>query len=122
VSITDIPYYPGMHVLSTGRNPFRTVTSGSDLIFPGFSASSSSVMKPDYFVQVVRGEKVVQKTGGRLSVPQRVRLRHLKQLGHTFTRSQAVGGQYYNFTRSETVGAQPTYSISTRSEAKKFHS
>ena len=85
-------------------------------------------------MQVVHGEKVVQETGGRLSMPQRVGLRHLKQLGHTFTRSEAVGAQYYNsaksekvvarsetgkahhytFTRSETVGAQ-NYT-STRSE------
>ncbi len=85
-------------------------------------------------MQVVHGEKVVQETGGRLSMPQRVGLRHLKQLGHTFTRSEAVGAQYYNsaksekvvarsetgkahhytFTRSETVGAQnytPTRSV-----------
>ncbi len=52
-------------------------------------------MKPDYFVQVVHGEKVVQETGSRLSVPQRVGLRHLKQLGHTFTRSEAVGAHHY---------------------------
>jgi hypothetical protein len=62
--------------------PQRTFTSGRDFFFAGFSASSSSAVKPDYFVQVVHGEKVVQQTGGRLSVPQRVRLRHLKQLGH----------------------------------------
>ncbi len=86
-----------MHVLSTGRNPSR-MRSLPEVIsfFAGFSAASwSSVVKPDYFVQVVRGKKVVQETGGRLSVPQRVRLRHLKQLGHTFTRSGSVGAHFY---------------------------
>ncbi len=107
-------------MLSTGRNPSRMRSLPEVISF--LSADfSRSVVKPDYFVQVVRGEKVVQETGGRLSVPQRVRLRHLKQLGHTFTRSEAVGAEYYNSTRSETVRAQPTYSISTRSEAKEFH-